>query len=187
MPQRTRIWVDETYIEYAAAGESLEQFAAQSNNVIVCKSMSKVYALSGARVAYLCAPEHQLEDLRAITPPWVVSLPAQVAAVNALQDSQYYAARYTETRILRDSFAIGLAELGLQLVPGVGNFILAHLPDQGPDAATVVRRCREERVFLRDASLMGTQMGDRTLRIAVKDRESNARILASLKGAFRAG
>ena len=32
--------------------------------------MSKVYALSGARVAYLCAGPHQLEALRAITPPW---------------------------------------------------------------------------------------------------------------------
>ena len=37
--------------------------------------MSKVYALSGARAAYLCAGAHQLEELRAITPPWVVSLP----------------------------------------------------------------------------------------------------------------
>jgi len=55
----TRVWVDETYIEYAGSGESLEQFAARSENVIVCKSMSKVYALSGARVAYLGAgPAH---------------------------------------------------------------------------------------------------------------------------------
>src|SRR6266567_4724142 len=96
-PARTRVWVDETYVDYAGAGQSLEPFAANSENVIVCKSMSKVYALSGARVAYLCAGPHQLEELRAITPPWVVSLPAQVAAVRALQDQDYYAARYAET------------------------------------------------------------------------------------------
>jgi histidinol-phosphate/aromatic aminotransferase/cobyric acid decarboxylase-like protein len=71
-PGRTRVWVDETYVEYAGAGQSLESFAARSENIIVCKSMSKVYALSGARVAYLCAGPHQLEELRAITPPWVV-------------------------------------------------------------------------------------------------------------------
>src|SRR5712671_4348466 len=101
-PARTRIWVDETYVEYAGANQSLEQFATRSENVIVCKSMSKVYALSGARVAYLCAGAHQLEELRAITPPWVVSLPAQVAAVYALQDPGYYAARYAETGALRE-------------------------------------------------------------------------------------
>src|SRR5207253_3508256 len=111
-PARTRVWVDETYVEYAdrdpssrgqrrpGEGESLEAFAAVSENVIVCKSMSKVYALSGARAAYLCAGAHQLEELRAITPPWVVSLPAQVAAVKALEDPQYYDAQYSETRAL---------------------------------------------------------------------------------------
>src|SRR5262249_31982909 len=52
-PPRTRIWIDETYTDYVGASESLETFAAKSQNVIVCKSMSKVYALSGARVAYL--------------------------------------------------------------------------------------------------------------------------------------
>ena len=48
--------------------------------------MSKVYALSGARCAYLCASPHLLETLRSITPPWAVSLPGQVAAVAALRD-----------------------------------------------------------------------------------------------------
>src|SRR6185369_9289782 len=105
LPPQTRIWVDETYIEYAGSGESLEQFAAESENVIVCKSMSKVYALSGARVAYLCAGAHQLEGLRAITPPWVVSLPAQVAATVALRDPRYYNGRYDETQVLREQLA----------------------------------------------------------------------------------
>ena len=85
-PPATRIWVDETYVEYAGADQSLEQFAARSENVIVCKSMSKAYAFSGARVAYLCAGQHQLESLRPLTPPWAVSLPAQIAAVKALED-----------------------------------------------------------------------------------------------------
>jgi histidinol-phosphate/aromatic aminotransferase/cobyric acid decarboxylase-like protein len=83
----TRIWVDETYVEYAGPDHSLEEFACQSENVVVCKSMSKVYALSGARVAYLSAGQHQLEELRAITPPWVVSLPSQVAAVGSASRS----------------------------------------------------------------------------------------------------
>ena len=58
-PPATRIWVDETYVEYAGPDQSPETFAAASENVIVCKSMSKVYALSGVRAAYLCAGPHQ--------------------------------------------------------------------------------------------------------------------------------
>jgi histidinol-phosphate/aromatic aminotransferase/cobyric acid decarboxylase-like protein len=196
-PIRTRVWVDETYVEYANTdrhsssvanvldSESLESFAARSENVIVCKSMSKVYALSGARVAYLCAGAHQLESLRAITPPWVVSLPAQVAAVHALQDPEYYASRYAETSVLREQLITGLKSPNLEIIPGIANFVLCHLDPNGMEAHTVVERCREHGLFLRDAGVMGSQLGSHALRIAVKDAQSNKRIvevLASVLG-----
>lgn len=179
-PERTRVWVDETYVEYAGPGESLERFAAASENVLVCKSMSKVYALSGARAAYLCAGPHQLEALRAITPPWVVGLPAQVAAVHALQDLDYYAARHAETHGLRENLAKALRGFGLRVVPGVANFVLCELPAAGPDAATVVARCQKRGLFLRDASVMGASLGRRSLRIAVKDAGTNSRMVEVL-------
>jgi histidinol-phosphate/aromatic aminotransferase/cobyric acid decarboxylase-like protein len=112
----TRFWIDETYVEYAGPGQSLERFAAASRNMVVCKSMSKVYALSGARVAYLCGPADLLRDLRRFTPPWAVSLLGQVAAVEALHDPEYYAARYAETRTLREALAAELVRLGLEAI-----------------------------------------------------------------------
>ncbi len=181
-PQRTRIWIDETYIDYAGAEQSLEPFAAASENVIVCKSMSKVYALSGARAAYLCAGPHQLEALRAITPPWVVSLPAQVAAVRALEDPAYYFSRYAETHAARDQLATDLRALGWDVLPGIANFLLCHLPPHGPDAETIVQRCRAHGLFLRNARAMSQHLGDRTVRIAVKDAATNQRMLAILRG-----
>src|SRR5262245_31233387 len=70
VPVTTRIWIDETYTEYIGPDQSLESFAASTPNLAVCKSMSKVYALSGARVAYLCAGHRMAAELCAITPPW---------------------------------------------------------------------------------------------------------------------
>ena len=186
-PITTRVWVDETYVEYAGADQSLEQFAARSESVVVCKSMSKVYALSGARVAYLCAAPHQLEELRAITPPWAVSLPAQVAAVKALRDPEYYERCYRETHSQRRELDENLRALGWDTVPGVANFILCHLPLRGFDAATVAARCRERGLFLRDVSAMGAQLGDRALRIAVKDRETNRRMVEILELVLEGG
>jgi histidinol-phosphate/aromatic aminotransferase/cobyric acid decarboxylase-like protein/GNAT superfamily N-acetyltransferase len=181
-PRRTRIWVDETYIEYSGGvPQSLERAASASDNLIVCKSMSKVYALSGARVAYLCSSPQQLEELRAITPPWVVGLPTQVAAVHALQESEYYAARYAETAGLREALADQLRSLGWEIIPGVANFLLCHLPSNGPTAAAVVQECRTQGLFLRDAAAMGVGLGDRTVRIAVKDSRTNARMVEVLK------
>ena len=99
--ENTRFWVDETYLEFAGAENSVEQFAAQSANVFVCKSMSKVYALSGVRAAYMVGPEAEIARLGRLIPPWAVSLPAQVAAVAALSSSDYYNAQYRRTAELR--------------------------------------------------------------------------------------
>jgi histidinol-phosphate/aromatic aminotransferase/cobyric acid decarboxylase-like protein len=180
-PPETRIWLDETYLDYVGAEQSLEQYAARSRNVIVCKSMSKTYALSGARVAYLCASPHQLEALRPISPPWAVSLPAQVAAVKALADPAYYIAKYRETHVLREQLAQELRRLGWDVLPSAANFLLCYLPDDGPDAGTLILRCRELGLFLRDTSTMGLERAERCIRIAVKDAETNSRMLAILQ------
>src|SRR5205085_10050342 len=68
VPASTRVWVDEAYLDYVGAGESLERFAVGRPNVVVCKSMSKVYALSGVRAGYLCAAPAIVDELRRITP-----------------------------------------------------------------------------------------------------------------------
>jgi histidinol-phosphate/aromatic aminotransferase/cobyric acid decarboxylase-like protein len=182
----TRVWVDETYVDYAGPGQTLEPFAARSENVIVCKSMSKTYALSGARVAYLCAAPHQLESLRPLTPPWAISLPAQVGAVKALDDPDYYAAKYQETHALRRQLAEWLKPLNWEIISGVTNFLLCHLPENGPDAESVVARCRERGLFLRNAATMGTVLGDRAIRIAVKDAATNRRMIEILREVARA-
>jgi len=188
-PAHTRIWIDEAYIDFAASGESLENFAARSANVIVCKSLSKAYGLSGARVAYLCGPPALMKEIRRATPPWAVSLPAQVAAVAALQDPAYYAVRYSETALLRDALATTLVDTipGIEIVGSCANFLLCELPADGPDAAAVCEACRVDGVFLRDAGRTSRRLGRYALRIAVKDRADNARIVRALARAMGQG
>ncbi len=185
-PMGTRFWIDETYLEYAETGKSLERFAAAGDNTIVCKSMSKAYALSGARAAYLCGPRRLIDELRPLSPPWAVSLPGQVAAVMALQDPEYYRSCYRRTRELRAQLKRGLREdCGLDVVDGVANFLLCHLPEGGPTAARVTAACRRRDLFIRDVSSMGLALGTRALRVAVKDGATNQRIVAILSDVLR--
>lgn len=186
-PARTRIWIDETYVEYAGADQSLERLAAFSPRVVVCKSMSKVYALSGVRAAYLVAGADTARALRRRTPPWAVSLPAQVAAVRALESPDYYRERWGETHALRRDLCRGLAALGgLDVVPGVANFLLCHLAPGRPTARQVVAACRREGLFLRDAGGMSASLGERALRVAVRDHGAQQRLLAILARALEA-
>jgi histidinol-phosphate/aromatic aminotransferase/cobyric acid decarboxylase-like protein len=183
LPDHTRLWVDEAYIDYVGKAQSVETLAAHSTRLFVCKSMSKVYALSGARAAYLCGNPGDIQALRRLTPPWAVSLPAQVAAVAALADPDYYLARYAETAALRSDFASQIRATipRIEVLEGAANFLLCLLPPDGPDAAQVCAYCRQQEVFLRDVGNMGSVMGRHALRCAVKDAATNRRVVALLE------
>lgn len=178
-PARTMVWIDEAYLDYVGAAESLECFATGRPNVVVCKSLSKVYALSGMRAAYLCGAEEVIAPLHRWTPPWVIGLPAQLAAVRAMQEPEYYHSRYRQTHDLRRQLAAGLRALHSEwdITEGCANFVLCHLPTHGPTASAVVAQCRTRGLFLRDVGLMGASVGSHSLRIAVKDADTQCRVL----------
>lgn len=185
VPGRTRVWIDEAYLEYVAPGDSLEPVAAVRPNVFVCKSMSKVYALSGMRAAYLVGAPREIAPLRRLTPPWAVSLPAQVAAVRALADTPYYARRWRETSALRARLRGMLERIpGVDEVTGNANFLLVHLDPRSAPAADVISRCRDENVFLRDLAPMSTRLGPHVLRTAVKNTSRNSAIASAIARAL---
>lgn len=171
-PPSTRFIVDETYIDYTGPDQSIEAEAARRPNLTVIKSMSKVYALSGARVAYLTASPEVIEGLRPWVPPWPVGLLAQAAAMEALRDPNYYASQYAETHRLREDFRNRLSPF--DPLNSHANFFLFRPPAAGETA----RRLRAEGVFVRefpDGPLAG-----RWLRVSVKDAAANARMVGAM-------
>ena len=124
-----------------------------------------------------------MRELRGSCPPWSVSLPGQMAACEALRAVDYYRERWRETHELRHELADGLTALGWHVVPGCANFLLCHLPKDGPDAAAVAAQARQHGVFVRDVSNMGRSLGAHALRVAVKDRVTNGQIQVVLRRA----
>jgi histidinol-phosphate/aromatic aminotransferase/cobyric acid decarboxylase-like protein len=109
-----------------------------------------------------------------------------VGAVAALKDPAYYERRHAETAVLRAELAAGLREIGgLEVLEGCANFILFHLGETDPDAATVAAACRERGLHLREAGLTSPVLGRTALRIAVKDRRTQARMLKVLARVLR--
>jgi threonine-phosphate decarboxylase len=103
-----------------------------------------------------------------------------------LKDPGYYGERYAETHMLREGLSAQLKALGWQVVPGTANFLLADLPERWPSAPQLVQACREHGLFLRDASNLGSNLGPRSIRVAVKDHATNLRIAAILETVRRA-
>lgn len=185
-PTRTRWWIDEAYLGYVDMGESLADFAATDPRVVVCSSLSKMYALSGMRAAYLVAEAATATELRRRTPPWSVSLPAQLAAVAALRDPAYYKGCWLRTHALRRQLATDLAGLdeAVTVEEAVANWLTVTLPADGPSAAQLVQECRRRDVHLRDLSPMSSEYQGRTVRIAVRETAENERIVAAFRAAL---
>jgi histidinol-phosphate/aromatic aminotransferase/cobyric acid decarboxylase-like protein/GNAT superfamily N-acetyltransferase len=186
-PDRTHWWIDEAYLGYVGLDESLAGLAATDPRVTVCTSLSKMYALSGLRAAYAVAePSTTAAELRRWTPPWPVGLPAQMAAVAALRDPEYYRDRWLATHALRGRLAADLAGAvrDVTVEESVANFLNLTLPPGGPSAARLVDECRRHGVYLRDLSPLSPRYEGRTVRVAVRDTAENARIVAACRAAL---
>ena len=174
------IWVDETYIDYVAEAKSLENLSQIHDELIVCKSMSKCYALSGLRVAY--AVTNKARDLRRFIPPWAVSLPAQLGAIAALDNPDYYREQYLQVHKNRAKLNQELIDLGFITYPSVANYILTELPKSVTyTSQQFIMLCREYDIFIRDAENMGITLDSRYVRFAVRSRAENQRVTDCLR------
>lgn len=183
VPQDTLVVIDETYIEYVGANASLERDLLRFPNLIIIKSMSKVYALSGMRVGYLVAQARMIARLAHVTPPWAVSFAGQLAGIQALKDPAYYQHRYQETHQLRAELMESLRGIPwLQTYPSVANFVLVELVEQHLSAQQIVERLKAQQIYLRNADSMSAHFDNKFLRIAVKARDQQQRIVAALAG-----
>jgi histidinol-phosphate/aromatic aminotransferase/cobyric acid decarboxylase-like protein len=190
LPARTTAWIDEAYADYAGPDVTVERLAAASSRHFVCKSLSKAYALSGMRVAYLVGPPPLVLELRNATPPWCVGLPAQVAAVAAIGSETWYARRRARVHAwrgrLRGALVRALAGSGVTVADSCANWLLLFLPAPAT-ASDLVSRCRDEGVFLRDAGATSRVLGPRVVRIAVRTPAENRRIVAVVAAAIARG
>ena len=172
---RTRLLVDEAYMDYLDRDESVQCDIASLPNLVVVRSLSKGLALSGLRAAYLVASPNVAAEIRALTPPWNLSGPAQIGAIRALEDPDYYAGRYAQTITLRRRLATRLCGYGLTVREGI-NWVLAEVED----AAAFVAAAQERGAYIRDAGRTAPSLGDRWVRIAVGDEAVQDRLMTRL-------
>ncbi len=182
IPQNILFVIDETYMEYIGRNYSLEKDVLNFENLIIIKSMSKVYALSGARVAYLVASSKVIDEISSFIPPWAVSLVGQVAGVEALKDKKYYEEKYQETHKLRQEMIDELSKIrSIKVYPSVANFFLIELLDEKTKSEEIVELLRKQNIYIRNTDSMSSQFGNRFLRIAVKNKKSNKKNVEALK------
>lgn len=186
LPPDVLLVLDGAYAEFVRKNDYAcgIELASQADNVIITRTFSKLYGLAGLRVGWGYAPPHIVDAIERVRMPFNVSLPAQAAAVAALEDDVFTQRSLEHNDREAPRLAVGLAALGLSMIDGVGNFVVARFSqDTGRTAAEALAFMKEHGVSVR--GLAGYGMPDH-LRISVGTAEGNDMALRLL-GEFLRG
>ena len=117
--------VDEAYGEFRRAGTpSALELLPRHRNLVVSRTMSKAFALAGARVGYLAAAPEVCDAIRVVRLPYHLSAVTQATALAALRHAPELLGRVDELRAERDRTVAWLREQGLTVADSDANFVL---------------------------------------------------------------
>jgi histidinol-phosphate aminotransferase len=172
--------LDAAYAEYVRRNdyEAGIELVATSDNVVMCRTFSKIHGLAALRLGWLYGPAPIVDALNRIRGPFNVNAPAIAAGIAALAD----AAHVERSRAHNERWLKWLTEeigkLGLQVTPSVANFLLIHFP------ANAGRTAKEADTFLTSRGLVLRQVGayqlPNALRMTVGGEEANRLVVAAL-------
>ena len=140
--------VDEAYAEFAATPSAVT-LLHRHPRLLVSRTMSKAFALAGARVGYLAASPAVVDALRLVRLPYHLSALTQAAARTALAHADELLATVDAVMQSRDRMVSTIRSYGLTVVPTEANFLLFG-PFERP--GDVWRTLLDRGVLVRDVS-----------------------------------
>jgi histidinol-phosphate aminotransferase len=180
LPSHVLLVIDAAYAEYVRRNdyESGIELVATSENVVMCRTFSKIYGLAALRLGWLYGPAHVVDALNRIRGPFNVNAPAIAAGVAAINDTAHVETARTHNETWLAWLTAEIGKLGLKVTPSVGNFILIHFPEtkgksaKDADALLTARGC-----VLRAVAAYHLP---NALRMSVGTEEANRLVVATL-------
>jgi histidinol-phosphate aminotransferase len=117
--------VDEAYGEFRRAGTpSALELLPQHRNLVVSRTMSKAFALAGARLGYFAAATEICDAVRVVRLPYHLSAVTQATALAALRHAPELLGKVNDLRAERDETVGWLRDQGLTVADSDANFAL---------------------------------------------------------------
>ena len=174
VPDDIIILSDEAYREYV----DTEDFGSAypylyKKNVIITRTFSKIYGLAGLRIGFGIARKEIIEFMERIRPPFNTTIPAQEAAIAALDDQEYVKKSFENNIKGRDYLYTAFSSLGIDYIKTQANFILCKIPN----AVEIVKKLEKRGIIIRSGIGVGTDY----VRITIGTEKENALLIENLK------
>lgn len=180
LPPETLLVLDAAYAEYVRRNdyESGIELVATSDNVVMCRTFSKIHGLAALRLGWLYGPAHVVDALNRVRGPFNVNAPAIAAGVAAIEDAAHVEMSVAHNTRWLAWLIEEIELLGLKVTPSVANFVLIHFPHEKG------RTAKEADAFLTARGLVLRQVGayhlPNALRMSVGTEEANRLVVAAL-------
>jgi len=126
------------------------------------------------------------EQINAQLPTWPVTALAASAAVEAVGDDQYAAETLRTVARDRQHFRDELARAEIESLPSAANFLLLRLPSRAPQSTRLrMHLIRSHGIVVRDCCSFDGMADGRFIRVAVRARADNMRLVDALRSAVR--
>ena len=179
VPKDVVVVLDEAYNEYLPPAERVDVagWIKDFPNLVVCRTLSKIYGLAGLRIGYALASAEVADLMNRVRQPFNVNNLALAGALAALDDDEFLQASYELNQRGMAQIIAGLDKLGLEVIKPHGNFVTFKVGD----GAGVNQRLLKQGVIVRPIGGYGLP---EWLRVTIGTEAENARFLQALEKAL---
>ncbi|MCY3828841.1 MAG: histidinol-phosphate transaminase [Rhodospirillaceae bacterium] len=181
LPPDVLFVVDAAYAEYVTRNDYTDglELAQTHDNVAMMRTFSKIYGLAALRVGWCYAAPAVCDVLHRTRGPFNVNAAAQAAALAALDDVGHIDRARAHNDIWLPWFSEQVEQLGLTVLPSIGNFVLVGFPSEdGKNADAAEAHLKADGVIPRPVA--GYGLPD-FLRITVGLEDEMRAVVASLR------
>ncbi len=184
--QGTTLLLDESFVDFST--ESAEntllhnQILEQHPNLMVMKSISKSYGVPGLRLGvFACSDKELIARIKKEVPIWNINSFAEFYMQIFGKYEKDYAKACVKFKAERDIFYRELLEIPyLHVMPSQANYFLCEVTDRYT-SAQLTQLLIERNVIISNCGLKKNMSGRNLIRLAVRDRHDNARLVEILK------
>ena len=170
---------DEAFLPLVPSGEqqSLIPLVAEHSNLVVIRSLTKLFGIAGLRLGYAIAEPQRLERWSQWRDPWPVNGLAAAAGERLMADASWSQKVQAWVAKERPWLADQLVRRGWQVSPSSCNFLLVQRGHQLESWRQQLEQ--QHRILVRDCRSF-TGLDESWWRLALLDRRRNRRLLRAL-------
>ena len=132
LPKKCLLVIDSAYAEYVEKDDYSNglDIAKNYNNVACTRTFSKIYGLASLRIGWAYSSKEIIEFMNRVRLPFNVNTLAQKAAIEAIKDEKFINKAKSHNNKWKPFIENELINMGLEIVPGVANFVLLKLKNE---------------------------------------------------------